>query len=417
MLKHDYGHMGCPFYEEKLENGITLVFIPTKSDLKSACIYIGQGGFLHSKEISSSKIPFGTAYYLMNMIHSPSLKEEFEKENVLSYSDLDYSYVRYFVNTLGDIYSPIERLLKRINVASYTEKDIDEFKEKEKTSLKGKSKDPIYLSKMTTLQGLYLNSPIKYGYLPSSEDGVRIHATSLKKYQDTYYVSNNIVIFVSSNDDVNTVKEKIQSIKMLSKGQMKETPFEYEEPYKEVACEYKRISTQNKHSYLTYGVKFPARAIIYDAYGEMTFLNYEVLIPSIVTENEEFLSNLISLRAELVDASLKEGGEDTVLLLTFRTEDEVSIINFLTDYFSKLDKKVTGSLLNKIEENVYINAIKDLAVPSKAVELFSRTYANHIPYTSLISRVVHLNYNSYRRFLEEFKAFKKAVCFAKRGQL
>lgn len=417
MLKHDYGHMGCPFYEEKLSNGITLIFVPSTSQLKSACIYIGQGGFLHAKEISSSKIPFGTAYYLMNMIHSTSLKEEFEKDGVLSSSDLDYSYVRFFVNTLGDIYSPIEKLLKRINVSSYTESDIEEFKEKEKASYKVKNKDPLYLTKMTALNGLYLNSPIKYGYLPSLEDGVRIHATSLKKYQDTYYVPNNIVVFISSNDDVNNVKEKIESVKMLSKSQTKETPFVYEEDYKEVACEYKRISTTSKHSYLTYGIKFPAREIIYDAYGEMTFLNYEVLIPSIITENMEFMSSLISLRAEFMEASLKEGGEDTVLLLTFRCEDEVSLINFLTDYFSKLDKKVPGSLLKKIEDNIYINAIKNLSVPSKCVELFSRSYANHIPYTSLISRVLHLNYNSYRRFLEEFNAFKKAVCFAKRGQL
>ena len=42
MIKNDFGHLGCPYYEEKLENGITLILIPRKSKLKSAGIYIGK---------------------------------------------------------------------------------------------------------------------------------------------------------------------------------------------------------------------------------------------------------------------------------------------------------------------------------------------------------------------------------------
>ena len=80
MLKRDLGHLGCPFYEEKLDNKVTLVFIPKKNALRSATIYIGQGGFVHAKEIASSKIPFGTAYYLMNMILSSKVKEDFKEK-------------------------------------------------------------------------------------------------------------------------------------------------------------------------------------------------------------------------------------------------------------------------------------------------------------------------------------------------
>jgi hypothetical protein len=114
MLKHDYGHLGCPFYEEVLDNGMTVVFIPSKSKLKSATIYVAQGGFLHSQQISTSKIPFGSAYYLMNMVLSNSLVESLKKDGVLASSSLDYSYVRYSLNTLGDLYTSLKKVMNRV---------------------------------------------------------------------------------------------------------------------------------------------------------------------------------------------------------------------------------------------------------------------------------------------------------------
>ena len=55
MIKNDFGHLGCPYYEEKLENGITLILIPRKSKLKSAGIYIGKGNLFNVREANGAK--------------------------------------------------------------------------------------------------------------------------------------------------------------------------------------------------------------------------------------------------------------------------------------------------------------------------------------------------------------------------
>lgn len=416
MTKQDIGHMDCPFYEEKLDNHLTLVFLPKKSELKSCTVYIGQGGFLHAKEIASSKVPFGSSYYLMNLIASSSFKEELKEEGVLLSSDLDYSFVRYSLSSLNDIYAPLMKLMKRISTFSFDEKEVEAFKETEKKNDEKKKEDPIYLSKMQMLDNLYVSSPIKYGYLPSFEDGKRIHASGLRKYQENYYVPENITIFLSLDDEPGNVLSKIKEIKFAPHSMKEEKKFEYEEVYTSVNREYKEISLKTMHSYLTYGIKLPSRSIIYDNYGELTFAFYEILLESTIKKNKAFQEQLGNLRSILVSSELKEGGEDGYILLTFRTEDEISLVHFLTNYFSTLGEKVDKSDFSFFCKSMYLNAIASLALPNKACDLFSSRYPNHIPYTSLMKRVEGMSYSSYRRFLEEFKAFKKAACFVKRSE-
>ncbi|MCR4698263.1 MAG: insulinase family protein [Bacilli bacterium] len=417
MLKHDFGHLGCPFYEEVLDNGMTVVFIPSKSKLKSATIYVAQGGFLHSQQISTSKIPFGSAYYLMNMVLSNSLVESLKKDGVLASSSLDYSYVRYSLNTLGDLYTPLKKVMNRVAKPCFEEKDIEAFKETERILASQREKDALEVSKRGCLDNLYLSSPIKYGYIPSFEDGIRIHASALKKYQETYYTPSNVVLFIASDDTPEKVLEEVKKLPQPHASSLEEQPFTYDEIYTEVNKEFTKKSLSSPHSYLTYGIKMPARANIYEKYGDLAFAFYQILLRSIVLENDFFKDNLTNLRATLVSTSFKEGGEDSYILLSFQTEDEVSLINFLTNYFARLDNRVTTADFKRIQEETYAWAIKELALPNQAVDAFSKTYANHIPYTSLVNRVSRLTYNVYRRFLEEFKTFKKAVCFVKKGNV
>lgn len=415
MVKHDIGHMGCPYYEEKINDSLTVVFIPRKSELKSAVVYIGQGGFLHAKEIASSKIPFGTAYYLKNMICSDDFKNKMLEDGVLLESDMDYSFVRYSLNTLGDIYEPLKNLLERIAKPCFDEKMLDEFKVREKDEAEKRENDPILLSQKECIKNLYISSPIRYGFVPSYEDGKRIHASVLKKYQETYYVQDKVVLFLSLDEKPEVLMKKMKPFKLSSNSSLEEKKLTYEEDYEKVREEYTQLQYEGEHSYLTYGIKFPGREIIYNSYGELSFTAYEILLDSITASNSSFKESLADIRANLVSSKLKEGGEDTYLLLTFQTEDEESLISFLTQYFSKLDTKVTLKEYKELQQEVFTRAIKELYLPNVACKEFSRAYPNHVPYTSLMAHVMHLSFNSYRRFLQEFKSFKKAVCFVKKG--
>lgn len=417
MLRHDYGHLDCPFYEEKLENGLTVCFIPkSKSQLKSATLLISQGGFLHSNEIASSKIPFGSAYYLMNMILDEKTKKEFKKDGILIDSEIDYSYVSYSLNTLDDIYLGINKLFDRINNLNIKEADIEKFKETEKTTDKNRRLDPLFLTQDECLKNLYLSSPIRFGYLPRFEDGVRIHASALSKYKACYYNRNYMTLFISLDDDVVNVMKTLSKLKIGSKVNLDEKDVIYNEVYDKVNKEYTHATSPLiPNNYLSYGIKLPPRSIIYDSYGETTFTIYEILLKAIVSQNENFLNGLINVQSSLVDAKLKEGCEDTYIMLTFKTANETALIQFLTEYFLNLEKYTPSSQFYKLEDEIYTNSMKDLAIPSKVCYNFMHAYPNHIPYTQLIYKVTRLSYNAFSQFLKEFKGFKKACCIVKKG--
>lgn len=417
MLKHDFGHMGCPYYEEELADKTKLIFIPRKSELKSALVYVGQGGFNHAKMLSNSKIPFGSAYYLMNMVGDDAFVKELRDDATLLQTDMDYSFVRYQLTSMKDIFPSLKKLLLRMSAPTYMEKDIEAFKQKEEKLSSDREKNPILLSQEKCLFNLYTSSPIRYGYLPSLKDGVRIHESALKKYQENYYSSENITIFLSMDASPEEILTKVKEMKVSFKPSgLKEEHFEYEEDYEKVGKEYEKVSMDSHHSYLTYGIKFPSRAVIYDAYGEFPFAAYEILLPLICKENAGFLSGLGNIRANLLESRLEEGGEDAYILLTFQSEDEVSLINYLTDYFSKLDKQVTSDDFYSIQKAGFMHAVSDLSLPCKAVELFSKASANNMAYTALMARVDKMSFNTYRHFLSEFKAFRKAVCYVKKGK-
>ena len=58
MIKNDYGHLNTPFYQQKENTGVNLIFIPKKSEEKSGVLYIPQGFYLHDNEINKTKINF-----------------------------------------------------------------------------------------------------------------------------------------------------------------------------------------------------------------------------------------------------------------------------------------------------------------------------------------------------------------------
>ena len=128
MIKSDYGHLSTPFYEEKLSQGLRLVFIPRKAALKSALLYIAQGGYPHDAEIASSKMPFGAAFYLEKMIFSPKTQETFRKMGALGTSHTDYSFTSFRIDSLKDVFAPLQVLLSKIATLDFSETDVEAYR-------------------------------------------------------------------------------------------------------------------------------------------------------------------------------------------------------------------------------------------------------------------------------------------------
>ncbi len=410
MIKHDIGHLHCPYFEEIYDSGLHLLLIPRKSQLKSASITICRGGLQHEREIASSKIPFGTAYYLSQAILSPDFKNELKKDGISASLSFDYSYTIYQLDTVNDLYKGVAKLMKRIAKACYKEDDVTSIWEREK-----KTPSSLEIAQKKVLEGLYTASPIRYGVKPNSEEGKRIHASALKKYQDANYICPNLLITLALDDTPEHMIEELKKMDFPSLSSKEdEKPLLYLEDYKNLVKEYQEVKSEEPSSLLTYGIKLAPRQNLYEAFGQSLFADYELLTPLLFNENAAFLDEIHSRRALLEDVSLKVGAEDACLLLSFRTEDPDPVLTYLTEFFAHPDKQYTGSLFHTVQEAYFLKAEEELSNPSFAVSRFAKASADHIPYTELVRQIHNLSVGTASKFFATFAQYKRAAFFLKK---
>ncbi|MFA6829708.1 MAG: insulinase family protein [Bacilli bacterium] len=414
MIKTDLSKLSAPFYEQKLDNGLNIVFIPRKSLVSSSLIYIPNGSFIHDETINSGKVFAGTSYLLKEMLMNSQCQESLSQQLALADSFIDYSYTAFSISCKGDIFAPTKSFLSRILSPKFTENDLDEFKKKNMASMQKNESSPIYQTKQGCLSNLYFSSPISNDRIPSLSQLQLIHNSSLSRFMEKYYQAPSMTVFLSGNMSVSEVSQKINELKAPSRLTCAGKQLSYHENYEKAKENYTAIKGKSDSNYLSFGIKFQKREKLYETYGQLLFSFYEVLIPALITKNEIFLSGLSQIGADLVDCDFRQGGEDACILLTFRTLESTKLVSFLTDYFTVCEKKTNAAELKKIQEQYYASAISSLALAPSALTQFARVYPDSLAFTGLVGNVMRLSYTNLKSFLSEMDGFVKSACFLRK---
>lgn len=409
MIKNDYGHLGAPYYLERLTNGAEIYVIPRKSKLTSVSVLVSKGGY-QEEETPYGKFPFGTAYYLSNVLFDESFKRKQALKNIIAENEVTPSYSTFSLTTDSeDLLPSLSEVLGKLSSYDYTEKEVEAFRNSDKRRVEEEENNPFLLAKRLAVKGLYFKSPIQNGIRPLSGQGELIHASALRRFQATYYTPMRMAVYIAG--DVNP-KSVISAVKKMpfavSAGEKKALEQQNQENYLKVAEELV-VLEKRKVNLLCYAIKFPARKDLYEAYGESMFYSYELLLDLLFRKNNYFLSGIADLRSELLDAEFIEAGEDSYLLLTFRTDSAKEITNFLSNYLPKLSKKITNSLYDRIQEEYYAKNLALLSSPYLLLKEFARCYPNRVVYPALICHTKRLSYSAFRKLIEQIKTFPRSA--------
>lgn len=419
MIKNDYGRLGCPYYQERLENGVYVYFIPRHSKLKSATVYINKGTLLSAPVVNSMKIPQGASYYLANSILSKEIIHDFSKKGVMSKVDVDYSYTAFSLTTFAEnsLFSCLEKLMERISTPCVSEEEVNAFRESDQKRMEEEANDPILLSQKRVLDDLYFVSPLAHPVYPNEEEAKNLHASTLRKFQELYYVPQRVVLFISVDDDPRETIKLVKKLRFPKPLTILEEPNKKEEDYTKVKEEYVVIDSDDNSSYLSYGIKFACRHNIFDAYGEAMFFMYENLTKILFEKNHDFISGIADLKSDLVSCRFLQGGEDATILLTFRTDTPEEIVHFMSNYLTKVSKYAKSKLYDQLKEEYYAQAMKTLSSPHLVVDAFARAYPNHISYTSLVAHTMRLSSSVFKHFLEDIRQFRRSACYCKKPEV
>jgi len=411
MIRSDLGHLNCPFYEEKLDNGLRILLYPRKTKETSAVIYINQGGYPHDEEINSSKMPFGVAYLLEKMVMSDKTVDQLLQASTIGRSHTDFSYTLFQLDTLGDVFAPLKIVMDKIANIDFTEADVDEFK---RQYLVAKDENPFTPSIKGLLNNMYFNSPIRNGYQPTYEESVLIHASAMKKFLLRYYIAKEMTIMVSGDMTPSQFKEGLSKLRIPGNITTYNKELKFEEDYSKVKDTYSTGRFEVRESTLSFGIKLPKREKLYENYGQLLFDIYEVVLPILYSENPEFLTGVRSTDSYLDGCSLIQGGEDTSIILTFKTKSSPNaLVTFLTDYHADLTKHLNRDRFSDYVKFYYADSIRLLSSPKKALLCFAKAYANSVPYTAIVGQVSKLSFSNFKTFLKELSTYPRSAFFIK----
>ncbi len=412
MIKTEYGRFSAPFYQQKLDNGLSVIFLPRESRLNSALLYVPSGSYRHEESINGVKTPYGSAYVFQNLVLNEKRRKEFAKMSTKATSSLDYSYTLFHLDTLDDIFPSVQKLLDVFLKQDFTEEEIEEFKKENQESLLSMEASSLHQAKQGLLDNLYVSSSIKKGIYPSFKDVNLIHRSTLRNYVEKYAQANMMTLFISGNMKVEDVSKRIESLKVPSHVTMSVSPNIEEEPYDRVNHPYMEASRDSADgSYLSFGIKFPKRKELYEAFGQLLFEFYEILVPTLFSANSSFLNGVSKTGSRLVDSTLEQAGEDGYVSLTFKTLESSQLIRFLTDYCSKLEKRISSKEFKSFLNDYYASSIEILSSPNTALDEFGRVYANNLAYTGIVSSIMKMSFNTYRNFLAKMDHFPKAAFY------
>lgn len=414
MIKSDFGHLNCPYYTTKIKDDVDVFYIPRNSKIKTATVYISKGGLKSTSK--EDKTVSGTAYLTMKYLSSNEKKADLSKEGISLSTRFDHSFTCFDLESIsGDIFKALDMILSDISLPNISEEKLNTVRIQAKEDLKAIYEDGIYQSQTGVLDNLYFKSPIKEGLYPSLEDLDRIHASTIKKFMDKYYKRDRITIFLSGDISADDLRTSLPLLHLPKSALYKDVISAIDEDYQRVNRDEKIVKADVKNNVMTYGIKFPSREMIYNSYSDDMFYIYELLTDVLFVKKDTFKDGLYKMNCSLIECKLLQAGEDTSLLISLNCQDESLASSFVTGYIDKLSKRVSKDLFKKVRDEYFAGCNRSLSSPKETITSFTSVHPNHITYTALVSKTMHLSYKTFIKFLDDLKTFKKSYYFITRG--
>ena len=407
MIKNDYGRLNTPYYEDKKDSGLSVVLIPKKTDIKSAILYISQGFYLHDEEINNSKINFGCPFLLKEIILDDNTKSKINKLGCRVETVCEHSYTYYKFTTLSSLVEPINIFLERIRNLTLSDEEVEKYKRK---LIENSLETPLSLAEENTISNLFFSSPMKKGSYIKKNDLVKIHLTEMKKFLFRYYSLKMMTLFIAGDYSPSSCDELLSKLQFPAFPNTNNKVIKFEEDYSKVFEKRSVIYKKNSDNILTLGIKFEKRENLFEKYGELIFVFYEIFL-DFLTKNSKFEDLLLKTDALYLNGKVIEGYEDTLAILSFKCDEFAKFSNALSDYLSNTVKTIGRKFFDTVKNNYVSNMKIKLANPFLLVDEFARLYADHLPFTYAIKKVYSLSYSDFMKILTSVLSYPRSVTY------
>lgn len=217
MIK-EFKTIGTEIEIEKLNNGLTVFFVPFKDRKKYYIEYLTKYGSVVNKfkNINDSKyttVPFGIAHFLEHKLFEDEKVNPFtfySKYGTDCNASTSYNYTNYYIKGVYNLKECLDYLIKCVNTPYLTDKNVEKERDIIKEELNMYNDNPYTKIARKSLEGIFKNHNIKVDIGGTTKSIQNITKKDLLKCYNAFYKPENMYLFVSGNFNKDEVLEVLK---------------------------------------------------------------------------------------------------------------------------------------------------------------------------------------------------------------
>lgn len=202
----------------KLENGLEIFVLPKKDYVKKFAIFGTRYGSIDNKfivpgESDTTEVPEGIAHFLEHKLFESEEGGVFDKFSKLGSSVNAYTNFNstcYLFSCTDKFYENLSILIDFVQSPYLTDENVEKEKGIIEQEIRMYEDNPNWKVFFNGLKGLYANHPVKIDIAGTVESIYQINKDQLYKCYNTFYVPNNMVVFVVGDVDIDKTCDTIE---------------------------------------------------------------------------------------------------------------------------------------------------------------------------------------------------------------
>lgn len=238
-------------YYEKLENGLSIYYMPKKGFTKKYAILATDYGsndleFISENENNKVKFNEGIAHFLEHkMFEQPdgsNAFDKFSKWGASANAFTNFTMTAYLFSTTEHFYESLEHLINYVQSPYFTDENVEKEKGIIEQEIKMYNDNPDWNVYFNTLKALYVNYPVRIDIAGTVNSIQKITKEELYRCYNTFYDPGNMALFVVGDLDFSKIMESISKVNnIISSTNKVEKIYPKEPPYvnkKEIVAQF-----------------------------------------------------------------------------------------------------------------------------------------------------------------------------------
>ena len=251
-------------YIKKLEDGLTIMFMPRKNTIKKYIIFGTNYGSIDNKfvvpgENREVEVPNGVAHYLEHKL--------FEQENgtnsldVLTALGVDANaytttdHTAYLFEATENFYEALDELMDYVQHPYFTDENVEKERGIIGQEIMMYDDTPEWKVYLNTLKSMYKNNPINIDITGTKETIAKITKETLYDCYNTFYHPSNMAIVVCGDFDKDEIFKEIEKRLVKNTKNQSEIKRIYPEEPKEIVQDYIEEKMEVSIPLFTIGIK------------------------------------------------------------------------------------------------------------------------------------------------------------------